>query len=1681
MKLSIAAAAVAALMACAVSPAGATGEAASGKWSGVVTLPLIPSSGAVLPDGKTLLWSADDEFTFGTLGQVKALLFDPATSSYVRQDANVGHNMFCTGTTMLADGRVLANGGSNAAVTSIYDPKTKSYARAQDMNIPRGYSGNTILADGSVLTLGGSWSGEWADRKDGEIWTPDAGWRVLPGVTTNGMTTPDATSGYAYDSHYWLIPAGNGKVLFAGPSPAMKWIDPTGGGAVSDAGLRGDDAFAINGTASMYDTGKVLKTGGSISYNGNPARAGAYVIDVSSGDAAVTKVAPMAYARTYHNAVVLPDGDVMVIGGQTYGQSFSDSNAVLAAEIWSPKTNAFRTVAAAARPRNYHSIALLLPDGRVLSGGGGLCGCSADHPDVQIYSPGYLFDANGAPASRPRILSAPDELAFGAEAAVVTDREVVAFSLVRMSATTHSVNSDQRRLSLAVRKTGANAYAVSAPSNPGYLLPGNWMLFGLDAAGTPSVAKIVHVSPNRVASMVSPGTIVASAGAGLLVQPNVVPLSTDTIFSAVGLPSGMTVDRKTGAISGAPSAAGAFQATLVATAGGQTVSTDFKVSVDDALPAGDGLVGEYYASTDLTGPIAMLRREAPYFSFPESGPGGNVPGAFSARWSGEITAQRSGVTRFRIESDDGVRLWIGGAQIADDWIAHAPTVKEGQIELTAGEKVPVFMEYYNSLFGGTLRLSWLRPGDVDFVNIPVTQLSGPAAQLSTANLARGKTASQSSVANGGAAARAVDGDVNGDWAAGSVTHTAAQDNPWWQVDLGGHAALDYVRLWKRSDCCEDRTKNVYVFLSASDPSGRSYAELMADPAVIKRYVGPDVTIPRFIDVPLGGVGRYLRVQAAGAATLQLAEVQAFGVFANKPPVLTPLSAQSSPAGAAVSLVVRATDPDRDSIAFSATGLPDGLTINATGRISGTPTTPGSYVSSVTAADALAATTASFSWIITDALPSVRSLVVKPAVVGKTVTYSPSILNGDGVSYRWSFGDGGAGTGFSASPVTTHAFKTAGSFDVTLTMQTANGRQTTYSFDQAVYVKSGADARGATSGAAGYEARAGMSPRLWIANPDNDSVAVLDLGTNTRVAEIKVGASPQSLAIAPNGKVWVVNRDSATVSIIDPMSLGVVKTIALPTASRPFGIVFANGNGSAIVTLEGLGQAAMIYPDGVYGGAAPVGPSPRFVTTNQAQDRVYVSRFVTAPQPGEGTAVVKSVDAAGDPTGGEVRVVKLDGTVEKRIVLRHSTAPDSEAGGRGVPNYVGALALSPDGKTAWAPSKQDNIARGTLRDGQNLTFQNTVRAVVSKIDLATGQEDPSARIDLDNSGVASAAVMHPTGAYLFVALQTTRQVAVVDPVGGRELFRFSVGRAPSSLTLSPDGDTLYVGNFMDRTVSVVSLTYILRYGQMKERILATIPTVEQDKLSPTVLKGKQFFYDAADPRLARDGYLSCAACHDRGEDDGRTWDFTGFGEGLRNTISLLGRAGTGQGFMHWSANFNEVQDFEGQIRSFAGGRGLMSDAAFAVGTRSDPLGTSKARASVDLDALAAYVQSLTAFPASPYARADGTLTPAGAAGKAAFDRLRCASCHAGDAMTISGNERRVKDVGTIKPSSGSRLGGPLPGIDVPTLRGVWATAPYLHDGSAATLSDAVRAHANVRASAADLNALADYLKQIGPTP
>ena len=456
---------------------------------------------ANMADGRLVLWSAYLPMQFSGINnhQTYTVIYNPATGEQSELlVSNTGHDMFCPGTALLSDGRILVNGGSSNRATSIFDPKTGIWSKSNLMNIPRGYEGNTLLSTGEVLTLGGSWSGG-VGGKNAELWASGKGWRLLPGVPIDPFVGSPQSSG---DEHLWLAQSG-GWVFHAGPAAEMHWIDTNGSGAIVDAGPRGDDAFAINGNAVVYDTGKILKLGGAPSYNGSlPATGNAYVIDISGGPTApvtVRKLAPMVFARAFHNSVVLPNGQVVIVGGMNVAHTFSDVGAVLMPELWDPQSGTFTRLAPMKTPRTYHSAALLLLDGRVYVGGGGLCSISQktpcnNHPDAEILTPPYLLDANGTPAGRLVIISAPASAGLGSNITVMTDSDVTDFDLVRMGAATHTVNNDQRRIPLTIASGDpTSGYVLPIPADRDTVLPGNYMLFALDASGHPSVATVIQI------------------------------------------------------------------------------------------------------------------------------------------------------------------------------------------------------------------------------------------------------------------------------------------------------------------------------------------------------------------------------------------------------------------------------------------------------------------------------------------------------------------------------------------------------------------------------------------------------------------------------------------------------------------------------------------------------------------------------------------------------------------------------------------------------------------------------------------------------------------------------------------------------------------------------------------------------------------------------------------------------------------------------------------------------------------------------------------------------------------------------------------------------------------------------------------------------------------------------------
>ena len=250
----------------------------------------------------------------------------------------------------------------------------------------------------------------------------------------------------------------------------------------------------------MYDAvaGKILSAGGSPNYQSVSATTNAHIIIIGNygTPASVTTVSPMANARAFANGVVLPNGQVLIMGGQNFPVPFSDDTSVFVAELWDPTSQKFTTMNPAAAPRNYHSVGLLLPDATVFNGGGGLCGsCGTNHRDAQIFSPPYLFTSSGAKAARPVINSvSAATVKIGANFSATTAGAVSSWSLIRYASTTHTVNTDQRRIPLTPTSVAGNTYGLRLPSDPGVAIPGYYMLFALDANGVPSVAKTVLIT-----------------------------------------------------------------------------------------------------------------------------------------------------------------------------------------------------------------------------------------------------------------------------------------------------------------------------------------------------------------------------------------------------------------------------------------------------------------------------------------------------------------------------------------------------------------------------------------------------------------------------------------------------------------------------------------------------------------------------------------------------------------------------------------------------------------------------------------------------------------------------------------------------------------------------------------------------------------------------------------------------------------------------------------------------------------------------------------------------------------------------------------------------------------------------------------------------------------------------------
>jgi galactose oxidase len=475
-----------------------TNPSVVGEWGPTIGFPLVPVAVALIPGDKLLMWSADSEFNFDSSDDeqyTQTAILNLATGDVSASTvSNTAHDMFCPGVSILPDGDVIVTGGIGDTDTSIYDPATNTWQTGPQMNIGRGYQGQTTLPDGQVFVLGGSWSGA-VGGKLGEIYSPTANWRELTNVPATPIYTADSEGAYRADNHGWFIATSGGRIFQAGPSEEMHWITTTGAGSITDAAPRGSSGDEMNGNAVLYDIDKIFTVGGAPDYDNSDATNVANVVDISGSTPTVTPTTSMTYSRAFANSVVLPTGQIFTVGGQTFAVPFSDETSDLYPEMWDPTSGQWTVMAEEAEPRNYHSVAVLLPDGTVFSGGGGLCGsCATNHPDGQIFYPPYLFNADGSLRTRPTITSAPTSAVTGQTISVTTGAPVSSFVLVRYGESTHTVDNDQRRIPLSIVSSSGDTYQMTIPSDPGIALPGPYMLFAIDANGTPSVSATIDIT-----------------------------------------------------------------------------------------------------------------------------------------------------------------------------------------------------------------------------------------------------------------------------------------------------------------------------------------------------------------------------------------------------------------------------------------------------------------------------------------------------------------------------------------------------------------------------------------------------------------------------------------------------------------------------------------------------------------------------------------------------------------------------------------------------------------------------------------------------------------------------------------------------------------------------------------------------------------------------------------------------------------------------------------------------------------------------------------------------------------------------------------------------------------------------------------------------------------------------------
>ena len=482
-----------------------------GRWSSPFVIPVVGVTAVLLHTGKVMFWSYDPVNYHNPQkgNDGVGYIWDPATR--VGYNIPPPENIWCAGHTILSDGRVYVAGGNlrypdgnapagqngwqGSLTNYTFNPLAETWAKQPDMLRGRWYPTVTKLADNRVVINSGTdETGSNAITNVVEVFTPDPNINGIGRINAVGFHNPSGL----YPLQF-LLPSG--QMLEAGPSADTSFqLNPATWNWSGLPRMMSDHYYLGSGAsytdASVTPNRQLVMVAGGYNYNPPLVNAPVAVNEWLDGfnPAMGWKPYPQFQtARHNHNTVMLPDGAMLTVGGNrgVYGYEEPELSSELYSKPAGDPTGTWNKVAPHTIQAAYHSTAILLPDATVLLSQDDMdsSAAAAFQHKAQVYSPPYLF--RGA---QPVITSAPASARYGQAFNVLTNRSAMAGAvLVAPAATTHGNDMHQRVIKLQAKKV-LNGLNVTVPASSALVPPGHYMLFVLDSAGIPSVAKFIQIS-----------------------------------------------------------------------------------------------------------------------------------------------------------------------------------------------------------------------------------------------------------------------------------------------------------------------------------------------------------------------------------------------------------------------------------------------------------------------------------------------------------------------------------------------------------------------------------------------------------------------------------------------------------------------------------------------------------------------------------------------------------------------------------------------------------------------------------------------------------------------------------------------------------------------------------------------------------------------------------------------------------------------------------------------------------------------------------------------------------------------------------------------------------------------------------------------------------------------------------